>query len=560
MEITWQIRVTGKDGVAKTTITPDDGVAEIEAVGLDGMGSCQEATIVALPQAVDLVPRDTIEIDYSLDGGDTWVSNLYKGVIVSAPNERSARLGEFRAVGLKARLYEILVNTPYLAGGDVATQAALIAQSGINTAGVQDGIIGYSTPFSPAITALGFTVGARATGLQTAGEALDDLAALVGSFTVPIGDTYTYGGKTWTAGEVVPAARWGVDGAGIFFFGRPTGDRRTFGETDEDVSIDWNPVEAEEVVDRVTLVYAAELTAGGVLRIDGIFVGEEEPTQAVVPLTVSAGDGEWHAARVVPLEAPLDLMEDDPDATSTTGTTNGSNAFDGDSATYATMTDTTGTLKVEAGAEGCIVRLDVQQNTTRMTIGGDEGANLEVNINFYRNDGAVLLAQLRYRIPPTTTDERRLYTFPVLVPVSIADDVTDCEFALRAATGVRVYALETFRPIAASAEQLGRVLARTPKETVAAVRYRGLVEHPRWTDAATRRPTARIAARQPDGSSINVDADIERLEYSFTTEQGAKTEVLLGQGYPSDDEIMAVVLERLARRATRTSIPPRRSP
>lgn len=536
MAFAWRVLVTAPDGSPKPTIGVTDAVARIDSLTTDGMGSCQEAIITALPSAVDLAVRDVIEVQYSLDGGSTWEAAVWKGYVTSAPDARNARLQTYRAVGLKQRLYERVITAGVVAGGDVATVAY-----GLMNSALALGIEGFDLPFG-GFPVLGFTVGDRASGLETFGDALDAMAAQVGAFTVPTGESYTYDGRTWTEGEVVPAVRWGVDAAGRGYFARPTADPVAFSEADRRVEVAWAPVSAEQVNDRVTLVYASELTSGGVLRVGD----QEDFDQVVVPLYAQAGSGDLQADRVVVLDGPLDFMEDAPVVQTWGGPiTNPANAFDGNPATFAEFSGGGAFLQVRSNyATGCIVRVRLRIND--QTIGISATAtppNVEINMSFL--NGLSQVASLTYLIQPTTTPAERLLVLPFLFPASIASTITAYRTTIFGASGVRCFSLESFTPIAADIPRLAEAFTRVPQPAVAQVTYYGLLPVPSSFVAGSRRPTATVT----DLAGAPVTLNVERYELSFTADEGVVTRVYAGQAFQSDDEALRVVLERLARRA-----------
>lgn len=540
MSLTWRILVTAPDGTPKTTITSTAQVASIDSLQVDGGGSCLEASLTAVPTAVDLGPRDVITVQASSDGFASVLASFFKGYITSAGAQRGSRLQTFRAVGLKQRAYEVPITAARIAGADVATMAYGVFNTYLNPAIVRGADLLFGSP-----RLLGFQLGDRYPALETAGDLLDALAATVGAFTVPAGESYTYNGHVYAAGELVPAVRWGAGVNGLWFFHRPQG-RVALNEGARRVDVEWTARSAEEVFDRAILIYATELNGDAVVRTAaGEQIAEPNPR----PLFLASGSGPYQATRVEVLDAPLDFMVDDPASQMSSGTiTDPGNAYDGNPLTYAEFLGAGESLLVQSQEPG-IARVRVRVND--QTIGISATAvppNVEIELSWW--NGATLRGSSTYRLDPTVAAEERTVILPVLAPAAFADVLTGFDRVYRVrvygASGVRCYELAYFVPEPDAAERLAEALQRPPTPEVATIRYQGVIN----TIGAVLTPTGHPAVLElTDLTGATVAMPVERYDASLTVDGGALLTVHAGQAFDADAEAQRVVLERLARRA-----------
>lgn len=534
----WRIKVWDQAGTAKTTRSPADPIESIGRLGYDAVGSCTDAEIT-LVGTVDIRARDTIQVQLDLDGVGTF-TGVWIGIVTIGANPRTAQLQSITAVGLKQRCYELTMPERKLTGGDVAA----VAQTGVtgSIARIHEAVL------LPGFPNLGFTIGDRYPNRQDLGGFLDDLAATVGSFTVPAAETYSYNGKTWTAGEVVPAAQWGVNGGGIVFFARPGGAARGFNEASSRVDVVWQSIAAEQVNDETVLVYASAFNGDARAVLGSDVLAEPVAT----PLALRVGSGTLGADRTFALDAPLDFMTEGVDSFSGSGeVTDTAYAFDGDPATYALFgADGSGTPRGFVDAEvatttGAIIVLDFQTSQEQFYDSlGFPRENVQITIQ--TATASTSLGALIYRFPPEVATRRAL-ALPIM-PFGQATGVpTRATVSFTGAESVRLYAIEMWTPDTDVAARLAEVLARPVPDDAAEIIYRGVAADRLgwWTDPVEIRPLVEIT----DLAGATVEGVIESASISLTADEGITTRFGIGQRYKAEDAALAVVLERLARRA-----------
>ncbi|MFA5569338.1 MAG: hypothetical protein WC972_11915, partial [Trueperaceae bacterium] len=246
--ITWRIRVWNgnawNQGSPKETLTPDNGPVSIDALNLTPQGDSLDGSFTLVPAGLNVAARDTITVD--THDGSGWVPR-YAGVITTAGNPRSTDRQAYRTAGIRQRLFETIVQTGYLDTDDVAAQVRTI----LNQARHRPTGTTYTSSDVPN---LGFQIGPRATAWETVGDFLDAMAGFVGAFAVPSGETYTYDGHTYTAGQTVPPTQWGVRPDGSIYFRRPAPTPpAAFHEGDQRTTIDWQQINAEDATGDVLL-------------------------------------------------------------------------------------------------------------------------------------------------------------------------------------------------------------------------------------------------------------------------------------------------------------------
>lgn len=555
MSIAWRLDVLAFDGTgARPTIDLDDAVASLDTFSVDGAGSCIEATFTAKPSAIDVRPRDVVTLSVTTDG--TTYEAVFRGFVAAAPSARSNRLSPYRLVGLRQRFYEHLTVVNVTSGADVATMAHEVADR------VDQNILGASLPASfPALT---FELGDRVGPTETVGDLLDALAASVGSFTVPTGETYTYNGVTYTAGQVVPGVRWGVDGSGLVFFHRPQGTARAFTETARSVDVEWAAINAESVLDRIALVYGTAWNGTPVL-VDSSLQVIPDPTP--LPLVARAGYGlsgfgdgtSYNAARAVHLEAPLDYMAEVTPSWAASNITDPGNAYDGLAGTYATFGpsgigqprgDFTRTFSVNSASQGYIFVIRYLPNTAEINTdfsGSPTGVNLGLTLGLRSGAFGNPSRALRYRFPPEEINAGiREAAFLVTPDASWSGLMNAGTIEVFAAEGVRVHEMSVYVPSGDTAVRILESLKRVPTSEVAVVSEQGLAP---GIGAATNPAASRTAMQVTTLAGVTVTATLERAEVSLTEDDGLRTTLYAGQAYRADDEALAAVLERLARRA-----------
>lgn len=528
MDITWRMKVWDAAGTAKTTIAVDGSIASLTAFDTDGSGNCLEAEFTAVPSEVDIKARDIIQLQVSENDGTDWTS-VYKGFIVIAGAPRELDFRNYKAVGLKQRFYEWPLTNGRISGGDVSNMVRRTfgdVGGGVPTVPVPAGVSGYSPDDIPTQN---FQLGDRYPQLEHWGEFLDALAESVGSFIVPEGSTYTFDGITYAAGETVPATRWGVDGAGGFFFTRPQAAAVEVGEASSGVMVEWSDVVAEEVFDQVTIVYASEYE-----RDYHWFIlnGDVQDAAIAHPLAREYDSGaDYDSGIVVPLDAPLDYMEDAAALLgSGLGFNNPSNAFDGDDSTYADAQAGGDTLVAEvADHDACIVRLVFEK------AGANHLMDLEIA---WMDSGGTKLARIFYPFRDVSSTSKMITILPAPRPAGLSD-VDRVRLTLDVSEAGRVYSLEAFVPDEEAAQRLGEAYLRSPQVNASTVQLVGQV--------GSVSQTMLLAPLD----ELPVSVPVERVEYALTNEDGLVTTYHLGQAYDPELLSQRAVLESMSRRVAR---------
>jgi len=533
----WRINVFEPDGTLRSNVDVDDAVFSLDSFSVSPAGSCQEANWRMLPSAVDVRARDIIRLWTSADGGVTLVPR-FLGTVVMAGNPRSTEVQSYRAVGMKQRLYERVCEQSRVAGGDVGDMVRNVMNSMTRPLGVV-----YNTLQIPLLT---FTLGDRFPALESYGDLFDALAASVGRFIVPTGESYTYDGVTYTAGETVPAVEWGVLATGRFYFKRPQATALAFDESHVGTRVTWAESSAEEYVNSVTLAYATAVQSERLIA----WGPEADPrTQteelAVVPLTrtFTAEPLPEQASKIVTLPGPLDYMRVyKPDRLLQYGTwTSGSYSTDGNLGTYATMNDGT-SVSWSAGDVGAAI--------WRVRLAWFAGNDIIIRLVLYHGE----LSTLVYVINGADNESNGqpidlwLPALP-LASVTFTDTATaSLTIQTQVAAGsnpVRVHEVEYYLPDIDSNHKGSQYLAesfmRPVPEAVAVVESFEIPSGNPFTQT--------INLTTLDGWSLKLP--VERVEYSITTGEGAVTRYHIGQAFEPDLEAQRVVLEQLARRATK---------
>lgn len=535
MSIPWRMHVWTSDGTSRGTLTPDDQVLSLDAFSVDPLGGSIDADFTAVPSRTGIRARDLIRLDIREADG-TW-RRVFIGSVVVAGNPNATTRQPYKAIGIRQRYYERVLRSRYLPADDAGVMAWWV-----NLGVTVDGVDNASQ------THVGVELGRRYPGLEYAGEALDALAASAGRFIVPPGETFTVGGVTYGAGETVPAARWTVtpDGTGDFGrfrFERPSGQPLEITEGEDGTRIRWEGVAAEEVVDDVTLVYAAGYSEGAVVWRDRERVNNVPARPLAYQYT--HGGGAYGAGKRVTLRNPVDYMTDaagSPSADSFGWVAGFGPAVDGDDTTYAEASESNGygytivPVPLPAGATpGMIVHLHAKASSTDLW-----NDNAGVNISVFVGYDADAYAGVEFTIPPSDGDEHDVY-LAAPAPATIADADVDSPPGIEifAAAGARIYTLEAFVVDPAAADRLGQIHTRLPEEHASRVELRGQLGPVRHEAHITRR----------DGSVVELPVD--RVEYSFTRETGLVTTYRLGQPFDAEELHERALYLALARQAAK---------
>ena len=536
--MTWRMLVTTAAGGTRDAITPADAIASLDGFSVDHAGSCLEAEWAARPDSVDVRARDVITLE-TTDDEVTWTPR-YRGVVMQAGNVRSPDLQSYRAVGLKQRFHELILTTPRVAGADVAT----MVQSVLSSLSLPEGV----TYAAADVPTTGFELGDRYPQLESVGDFLDALASMVGAFIVPSG-SYAYDGVTYAVGQTVPAVSWGVRANGGVFFRRPQAAVVSVDEADTLALVEWLETSAEDAVDRVTLVYASDYNGSPDANAYGVAFGNPytkrwEP-KVGHPIARAFGTGSVNAALLKPLDTPLDLM------TSVTLTYQGANpaltsaasATDGSETTYAQLSDfapnsTLATWRATGYVEGAIEVVFAKLATdSEFAIWGT-----------WRYADNNLHTLFKYDFTNLKSTDKQWFVAPLLVPV--VNDASEAQAYTDIVTWVwtdgtnsdRVYSVRYYVPDVdageGASERYALTLTRPVRENVSVITTYEL------------RPVTQAVTLTPLAGNVTT-LDVARTEYALTTSEGAVTRYHIEHEYPADLMTERVVLERLARKATR---------
>jgi hypothetical protein len=567
-------------------LTPALPLFSVDEFSVAPDGNALEATFRCVPSKLlntsgnpaTIAVRSNIYIQTRPTGGT--FTTRWSGFVVLAGNPYSDNVETFRAVGFKKAFYEtVLGRTISIAAGDVAAQANEI-RLGVLDSNNNVGGWSLSTPDMPT---LGFTAGRYFPLLQTAGDALDALAATVGRFIVPAGETYTYDGVTFTAGQLVPPVTWGMRASLTsslepkFFFRRSFANIGSVAETDLNAQVDWPAISAEKLNTRPVIQYFPNMD-WSVLTNPRITFPAASEGPLLLPVAqpmIYSSQSIGQTQAVVELPNPSNFLVPNQNYSSLSAPEDNStfndvsDAFDGDSTTAATGTyfDII-QYQVNTAIPASNQNLTVGQAAVRVDVEYSESIGFQIDIGHnYSFVFSTARWTARYIAPPlipespaTTITRRVKFDLPVLIPVEFAE-VTKLigggtgnyrvSVLLLASDGslsntgtLSVYDLRLHTPTAASntvAEQLVETF-RIPNVAEAAdVKIFG-VEPVR----------TRIDLTPAVGGVLQVP--VERVTYSITTTEGVTTTYHAGQAFDGELVTERVVLEGLARRASRTNI------
>ena len=549
----WTINVLGADGTAKATITAADHVLRLDSFEVFAGGDCGEANLTALASTVDIRVRDVITIRARRTSEADPATAWYRGVCVLAGSPESADPQRFRFAGLRSRFYEITTPVARIGGGEVSVMFQDLTNA-ISGGGLSP--VGVSAWEGWPIT--GFELGDRFPALESVGEALDALAETVGAFIVPTGETYEYDGYTYAAGETVPAVRWGVTGAGVVFARRPHPTTPSVvSESDPSVVVRWEGVSAEDVVDRVRLVYAAHYAeiSDATMRLHVAVDGSNAVTLApfAVPLArqFNAPGAAYDSEAVIPLETPGDYLQRVTPLTQTDGTTtNTANAFDGNDGTYAEAVGFWRSLMFShslSRVPSCVVYVDVvlPGGASFSSMGVPIAASISIHMWPTGVDPHPRQI-LRYEIEPRDATERRRLALPVLPSADAAnpwETYRGVSGSIDIAEGGRVHRFDVLVPEVE--------LGGTASEKLASGYFIGVPPAVASVELLGMHDPVENVTLTPASGAAALDLHIERTEYAISTERGATTTYHAGQPYEGDLMAQRAVLDALAARAAR---------
>jgi hypothetical protein len=538
---------------AGVTIDKSNGLFSVDDYSFTPDGNCTEATFRCVPKQttspIDLF--STVFIQTRPNSSSSFVTK-WRGYVVLAGNPRSDKVETYRAVGLKQMFYNtILTRDPVILADDVADMADEVFdgfERAQNRGFSFGGLSGARD-----IPTLNLQLGDRYTLLESVGDALDALAQFVPSFIVPTGETYTYDGTTYTAGQIVPKVTWGVRGDGGVFFRRLTVDAASVNETDLNVDVQYPALSGEDYLSAPVLVYypGVDPNIFTQKRLMDPATGEFFPIQPVYhPIHIFPTQNSGPAASqrriqipnpddyLVPITSQIyfadanttDMLDGDPNTSGQISS--------GNSAQYLLQT-------FEAGI---VLRLDIEYGNTN-------GVFFRVDVFRSAFNGTY---NVFFDLGPQEVTLRRTFYFPLPLPLqytslnNIKFGSTVMQWGVTAlwrdgpngsAGDVEIY---DFRPFA----------VRSFASASAQLALQGLYEIPLVQEVTNLKfygeepIRTRIDLTPEVGSAIEVP--VERVQYSITTAEGVTTTYHAGQAFDGELVSERVVLEGLARRAVRS--------
>ena len=552
----------------KGTINMTDPLFSVDSYDVAPDGNCLEATFRLPPKSLSFTIelRDVITIETRPNSTASWVPR-YVGYVALAGNTRSDNVETYRLVGLKQRFYERVLGNNVVSTGaagalirtnDVATMATKVFETALQNGGIE----GVANPFItlPDAPLTSFTLGDRYTQLETAGSALDALAAATGAFVVPSAQTYTYDGETFNANDIVPPVTWGVRADGSTFFRRTLLNAKSFNESDLDVDVTWPALSGEEVVSRPILVYypGMDLSRVSELVVRNASTSVNTDVRPVFQPWVFLDSVNNPSDLVVQLPEPSALLLD---ATSTFGTptsnfSSPTNIYDSNPATAGT-----GTLNQFFEISKTSVALSAANYGLRIRAEFGDTIAIRFRGEYSYTVGGVNFTYRWIYVPEATaeTGETTLLdvTFPSLIPVDVYQQMNDAGaiFGLITFTATVIAGpngsggtvqLFDCRPFA-STLPTDSTFARRLSDS-----YKRLAP-----DSVTN---VKVYGEAPIGSRVDVtplvgsvlEVPVERVQYSITTAEGITTTYHAGQAFDGELVSERVVLEGLARRAVRS--------
>lgn len=571
----WRLQVSTPANVSVATYGPgqvdgDGGIVAIDAFDVDSAGNCLTMQFRALPSRNAISARSIVTLQTFDTSTSSWVSR-WKGVVSTLGTTRSDEVQQYEALGMKQMFYEAPLRTlpywpfAYLTSADAADLPAF-------TVSQPAGVSPYPgvTRDADSTPTTGFTIGLVQTNVQTFGEFLDERAAQVGSFIVPVSDTYTYDGVTFSAGDVVPPVRWGVDATGYFFFWRPFDVSLAIDESDIDVQIDWLPISTEN---QFTFPYLVLFPGGPqanivtVLRREqstGSIVYLREFTQnafspMVIPPSFDVFPNAYdppYIQQAIFITNPLDYMTRLSGAFNANANwTNLANGTDGNLTTYANVNSGAAVAHASGSSvdwsDPSVIQLDsVSFTNAAIVLWYSSDAPVPI-----RTFGSAVIAlggstitnttEVVREFPATNTDTEiipRQVVIPIVRVAPFSNVVDDEQQALNilGVTGLRIYDCAVYQRDFDVVTRVFESLIKPIRQEAAVVNVRGF--HPIATELDIT----------PGDAGTNVVMPVERIEYRITTEDGVQTRYYAGQRYDANLETESIVLDALIRRLTKT--------
>jgi len=552
MSFTWRMEVKDETftnlrdhpSVGQDYITPDAGVASLDDFSVDGAGNCLEARFRASPKFVDIRARDIVSLEVSEDNGSTWTP-VYRGYVVTAGNPRSDDIQEYKLVGLRQRFFEITNPMVNVLQNDAADQAEAVFQDIDDNSNWPAGV----TQSVPALPDFNFVNGIRHPQKESYGDTLKAIAESVGRFVVPVGETYTYDGKTYNELETVPAARFGVDASGNVIFARPQSTDAVFSETGDNILAEYTQVTGEEIFDVIELEYisALEDDAEGFNvydLLDGVVLYRLDADNATpMPLRRKFVFGNSNARRVVSVESPVSLMSSDLEVVDAGGATNPTGAITGGSTTLASDSVVYGSTV--STTDGFIFDFDVKSTGTP--------TSCELYFGGFTSNTGERSLQAGNLVPVTTFRRYRFFVVPASDPVEGLDLSSNTFIG----TSKEFDTLDSIVNITGQNVEIRNVSIYIPDVDFGGTKSNqfasGFVRDVQQDVAEVTLvnqfgPVAPRMVWTPEGESP-VTVPVERIQYTLTTNDGLITQYELGQAFDAELLSERAVLKGLAREA-----------
>ena len=547
MSLEYRINILDQTGlVTKETLDEFDELSSLGEFSINRGGSCGDGSFDLLPSAVDIALRDIVLVSVSVNGGA--FTPIYRGMIVEVPNARSDNLGRVRCVGLKQRFYETTTVLERVNTADVAAMFTAVMNENLSDSFKFPAAVTFSSADAPTLT---FETGDIYPKYQSLGDFADNLAALVGSFVVPAATTYTYDGVTFSAGDLVPAVVWGVDADGKLFFRRPVGAAVAFSESSDDTDVEWLGVEAEELVNRVNVIYgsAFDLDLYDRVTITPTFgTGEQylpDPLPIIRTFSAAGVTNRTAANLTVAAPDPLAIMTQTAQLGLNTGGDTWTNLEFAVNNNVSNFAEKAGPAFIEVQTEA------INSTTTRAGSGFGQGilkiaysSSAEVEFQLDLATSLLVGSIIFTGVLPRTDNLDVIETVGLLIamPKEAGAESTipyglTSKIELFTTGTLRLRSVQAFRPDVDSGVVRDRQFAESyftqPKLAVANVKVTGI------------QPVAPRLTITPTVGAV-VTAPVERVGYSITSQQGYQTVYYVDHEFTAEEQAQRTLLERLA--------------
>jgi hypothetical protein len=340
---------------------------------------------------------------------------------------------------------------------------------------------------------------------------------------------------------------WGVDADGKLFFRRPVGAAVAFSENSDDTDVEWLGVEAEELVNRVNVIYgsAFDLDLYDRVTIGGFEQYLPDPLPIIRTFSAAGVTNRTAANLTVAAPDPLAIMTQSAQLGLNTDVdvwTNLEKAVDDDVATFA---EKAGPAFIKVQTEA------INSTTTRAGSGFAQGilkiaysSNEDVEFRLDLATSLLVGSIIFTGVLPRTDTLDIIETVGLLVAmpkeVGFEDPLPyplSSTIELFTTGTLRVRSVQAFRPDVDSSAVRDRHFAESyftqPKLAVANVKVTGI------------QPVApRLTITPTVGAAVT--APVERVGYSITSQQGYQTVYYVDHEFTAEEQAQRTLLERLA--------------